>query len=294
MNPGTVGIFSFHSGGKLYIDNMKSWKSILIIILAWVLVGLISSWRTFSLAGEPGGMQGFLRQTIVGLPGWIIWAAATPFIYWLSGRLPVKGKQAPVSMMIQVVSAVIYAFIYIAVFLLLENFLGVGLRISSQFISRYLQYATDHFFTLAMLFLALSVIFYFLRNYEEKQGRLAGNFLNSILVKTRYGYVLVEIERFQYVRDSAKKVLFHTGRRKHLTRDMVEIDPESIVEERRYDPQRQIVIDLGKIRRANKVGGGDYHFYIGYSHQLILNPQLYHLLKAWLPRPVPSRKAEYF
>lgn len=257
-------------------------------------MGLVSSWRVYSLQGYPLGESGFIRQLIIGLPGWILWAAATPFIYWLSGLLPFTIKTWPKSLLLQIISATLFSFAYIAFFLLLENFLGVGLRLSPDFKQRYLSYAQSHYFAVFLLYTGVAFLFYFFRSLNIGSSKKGKEFLNSILVKTRYGYVLVEIERFQYVRNAVKKVLFHTGRRKHLSREMVEIDPTSIVEERKYDPQRQIVIDLGKIRRADQIGENKFHFYIGYSHQLILEPELFRLLKAWLPSPRKREKAEYF
>lgn len=272
---------------------MKSWKITVVIIVVWILVGIVSSWRIFSQGGFPAGEAGFIRQLIVGLPGWVLWAAATPVIYWLGGKLPLTTLRTTRNITLLLISGVLFLFTYIALFLLFENFLGVSLNFSESFILRYQNYLKAHYLTILLLYFAVLALFYIFRALDPS-GRSSEGFRNSILVKTRYGYVLVEIIRFQYVRNAKKRVLFHTGRRRHMTREMVEIDPTTIVEEKKYDPERKIVINLGNIRRAVRVGEGDYHFYIGYSHQLILDSKLFNLLKAWLPTPDPREKAEYF
>jgi hypothetical protein len=263
---------------------MKTWKSILTIFVVWTAVAVAVTVRLHS--EDPDG-SGFLNLFMRGAPSWTLWALATPIIFFLADTFPLARGKAAESLIIQAFISALFILLYSFAISVLDGILSGTITDQGVLTRGFTQNVSGHWYFILMLYWVITAVAYLSKYlYSEIKTAKFSPFDNAILVKTRYGFVLVEIEKFQYVKGAGKKVMFHTGRSKHLNRQRIELKMGQLVEQQRYRPDRRIVIDLEKINKAEQTGSDTYVYHIGLSHELIFNQEMYMKLGGWLPTPV--------
>jgi hypothetical protein len=261
---------------------MKLLKSLSVGVFIWLAIGIAVAARISWQSGTSNYLDIFSQS----LPSWFIWAFATPLIFLISKKLPIAGDKLAASITLQLLFGVAFILLYSAVFSLVDTTINGSILKSDSLMETIKTNAAQHYQFIAILWGLTTAVAYTVIYIRDRPQPLAQKkFENTILIKTKFGFVLVEIEHFQYTKGGTKKIMFHTGDTKHLDRNRVEQSKGALVEEHRYMPERQIVIDLSKIRRADHVAINKYIFYIGYSHELTFNEQIYQALGGWLPRP---------
>lgn len=269
---------------------VKSWFKLLLIVLVWVGIAVLISARVYFVQGGRGG-ESFVELLMAQLPGWLLWAAATPLIFWTAKKFPFSNPATALG--VQVIFSLFFIALYSVTFVAVDTALsGKAIELDSLADSAITNLRAHWLFILAIYWIVAAVAYGFRLSFARKPPG-PERFENSILIKTNYGFVLVEIEKFQYVKGGGKRIMFHTtGRSRHLDRNREALARGKIVEESRYRPDRRIVIDLGKIRRAEQTGPDRYLFHIGYSHEIYLNQDYYRKLGGWLPTPVITYKKD--
>lgn len=249
----------------------------LLLLTAAILLG--------KLLHQSGAIT--LKTVLLALPIWLFWLLHAPIVWWLSGKMKLTGPLAAITITTLLLYGLLVASAFTVIVIALDrpHDLAKALRgFPARFTSSY---------PFAFLVYFANVVFaYFFRFLENSgSGRTAtASYENSILVKTSFGYVLVEIESFKYVKDGDRKILFETGRSTPLNRQRVRIPEGRLVEADKYRNDRNIVINLANIRRAVKRSDDEYVFFIGFSHELHLNAEMYRKLGGWLPRPALEQK----
>jgi hypothetical protein len=252
--------------------------------VVWTAVAVAVTVRLHSQ--DPGSI-GFLDLFIRGAPSWILWALATPLLFFLADEFPLSRGKAAESLIIQAFISALFIPLYSFSISALDGILSGTISDQGAFIKGFTRNISGHwYFILALYWVITAVAYLSIYLYSEIKPAKSLPFDNAILVKTRYGFVLVEIEKFQYVKGAGKKVMFHTGRSKHLNRQRTELKKGQLVEQQRYRPDRRIVIDLEKISKAEQTGPDTFVYYIGLSHELLFNREMYMKLGGWLPTPV--------
>ena len=264
---------------------MKLWVKIVIIVTVWVTIAIVVSARMYYQ--QEGGDQPFTDILVSGLPSWLLWAAGTPIIFRLAGALPLSKKKWLSSIIIQIVCCALFLFAYLFAITFLDGIVSGNPVDQERFIEVVRQNLANHWHFILIIYwvvLAIAYVSHYIGSTRPVSSEQ--EYENSILVKTTYGFVLVEIEDFQYVKDGGKKIMFHTGRSTHLNRQRAVIEKGTLVEQEHYRPERRIVIDLAKIKRAEQVGPDEFVYYIGFSHELRFHRKMYMQLGGWLPTPV--------
>jgi hypothetical protein len=252
-----------------------------VLLLVTAVLLLLKVWH------QSGKLS--LNLLLQNWPIWFFWLAVVPVIWWLSGLLKVKGPLAAISFLAQVLVGFIIPMLFVALIVLLER---SGHSISSgSFLRAYSTAFQNNIGFALFIHWSNTILAYVIRFIASgnKSKPVMGRYDNSILVKTSFGYVLVEITSFKYVKDGGRKILFETDRSTPLNRQRHQLKG-TLVEENKYRNDRNIVIDLAKIRRAAKRGEDEYVFFVGFSHEIHLNKEMYLKLGGWLPRPVIEKK----
>jgi hypothetical protein len=243
------------------------------------------------LVGKIWHQYGSFTASILtaNIPLLLFWLAVSGILWWLTSILSLNGPFAAISFLSHLVSSFIILFLF-SVLLLYLNSNG-KVQITSSLLQALRPILLDQMLFSMFLYWSNTSIAYAIRYFyhSAENQKKHESYENSILIKTSFGYVLVEIESFKYVKDGDRKILFETDRSTPLNRERIKIPEGNLVEENKYRNDRSIVIDLAKIRRAVQRGVDEYVFFIGFSHELHLNAQMYKKLGGWLPRPVLDR-----
>jgi hypothetical protein len=265
---------------------MRSLINGLVIVVAWISVAALVSLRLHLQQGDAG--PGWPALFAAAVPSWLLWAAATPLIFFIARIFRPTRDRLPEAIAGQLIAAGLFTISYTFVFTLLDGLFSRSGLSPSVLVPRFSDHLAKHW-PFILLVYAIVTIIAWLRAWFLEPGvkEDMDEFDNAILVTTRNGKVLVEIEKFQYVAGGGKRIMFHTGRTKELTRARVAREVgEKLVGQERYRPERRIVVDLGKIRKGEMTGPNEYIFRIGFSHQLKFGRDMYEKLGGWLPRPV--------
>lgn len=255
----------------------------------WMFVVLLMLFTALLFAAKAWHQRGELDigAVLASLPLWLFWLLAVPVIWWLTGRFKLSGSYAALSFVVQILISLAFLFLFAALVVMLKVFSG-GAAPSGDYTGLLVSSLQSQFVFALFVYWSNTLLAYLIRHFLQrgKGESIAERYENAILVKTSFGYVLVEIESFKYVKGGGRKILFETNRSTPYNRQRMEITSGRLVQESRYRTDRNIVIDLAKIRRAVIRGKDDYVFFIGYSHELHLNQEMYKKLGGWLPRPV--------
>jgi len=221
------------------------------------------------------------------VPAWLFWMSVVPLVWLLCRHFPLSGVKGLLSLLVHVLVSCLVLVLFSLFVIFFEQrqpSSGWVEQLQRQLLPVIQQQAV---YSLFMYWTNAALGYLCILLTSGKKARAPKEtYENSILIKTNFGYVLVEIESFQYVRGGDRKIMFHTGRSTPLNRQRVRIVDGSLVAENRYQAERRIVIDLAKIRRAVKRGEQEHVFFIGFSHEVKLNAEMYRKLGGWLPRPV--------
>lgn len=266
--------------------GLRFFVDAVLVIIVWAAVAALVSLRLYLQQGAGSGPWWPLFQA--ALPSWMLWAAATPLIFHLARRFRPSRNTLPKALAGQVIACGLFTVIWTFAFTLMDNLMAGGGISPDRLIPRFTDHFLKHWPFIALVYAVVTVIAWLRATLlsPDSQAEMSG-FENAILVTTRSGKVLVEIEKFQYVAGGGKRIMFHTGRTKEITRSRVAREVgEKLVGQERYRPDRRIVVDLAKIRKGEMLGPNEFLFRIGFSHQLKFNREMYEKLGGWLPRPV--------
>lgn len=94
--------------------------------LLWVIAALFTSTLLYLKTLEAGGGDSWGKLFLIQLLVWNVWGALSPLIFWLGKRFRIDKQSYYKGLLIHVVFAFCIVLMYLAIYSVIWNFLGVG------------------------------------------------------------------------------------------------------------------------------------------------------------------------
>lgn len=98
----------------------------IVIYLFWVVAALFTSTQLYLKTLEAGGSDSWLKLFLIQFLVWNIWAGLSPLIFWLGKRFRIDRQSYYGGLFLHIVFAVTIVLLYLAVYSLIWNYLGIG------------------------------------------------------------------------------------------------------------------------------------------------------------------------
>ncbi|MEM9648151.1 MAG: histidine kinase [Bacteroidota bacterium] len=101
-------------------------KRHIAIYSIWVLAALFTSTQLYLKTLDAGNGDGWLKLFLIQLLVWSVWGGLSPIIFWLGKRYRIDKQTYYSGLALHLLFAVALVVLYLAIYSLLWNFLGVG------------------------------------------------------------------------------------------------------------------------------------------------------------------------
>ncbi|MEL6974901.1 MAG: histidine kinase [Bacteroidota bacterium] len=105
---------------------LRAKRTQIIIYLLWVVAALFTSTQLYLKTLEAGGSDTWGKLFLIQFLVWNIWAGLSPLIFWLGKRFRIDRQTYYGGLLLHIVFAVVIVLMYLAVYSLIWNFLGIG------------------------------------------------------------------------------------------------------------------------------------------------------------------------
>ncbi|SHH06210.1 sensor histidine kinase [Flagellimonas flava] len=101
-------------------------KRHIAIYSIWVLAALFTSTQLYLKTLDAGNGDGWLKLFLIQLLVWSVWGGLSPIIFWLGKRYRIDKQTYYSGLALHLLFAVALVLLYLAIYSLLWNFLGIG------------------------------------------------------------------------------------------------------------------------------------------------------------------------
>ncbi|MEO1485997.1 MAG: histidine kinase [Bacteroidota bacterium] len=105
---------------------LQTKRTRIIIYLFWVVAALFTSTQLYLKTLEAGGSDTWGKLFFIQFLVWNVWAGFSPLIFWLGKRFRIDRQTYYGGLFLHIVFAVIIVLMYLALYSLIWNFLGIG------------------------------------------------------------------------------------------------------------------------------------------------------------------------
>ncbi|MEM8762963.1 MAG: histidine kinase [Bacteroidota bacterium] len=105
---------------------LQSKRTQIVIYLFWVVAALFTSTQLYLKTLEAGGSDTWGKLFLIQFLVWNIWAGLSPLIFWLGKRFRIDRQTYYGGLLLHIVFAIAIVLMYLAIYSLIWNFLGIG------------------------------------------------------------------------------------------------------------------------------------------------------------------------
>ncbi|MEO1548661.1 MAG: hypothetical protein AAFU74_18090, partial [Bacteroidota bacterium] len=105
---------------------LQAKRTQVVIYLFWVVAALFTSTQLYLKTLEAGGSDTWGKLFLIQFLVWNIWAGLSPLIFWLGKRFRIDRQTYYGGLLLHIVFAVAIVLMYLALYSLIWNFLGIG------------------------------------------------------------------------------------------------------------------------------------------------------------------------
>lgn len=96
------------------------------LYLIWVVAALFTSTQLYLKTLEAGGTESWSKLFFIQFLVWSVWGALSPLIFWLGKQFRIDRQTYYRGILVHIVFAVLIVLVYLAIYSLIWNFLGIG------------------------------------------------------------------------------------------------------------------------------------------------------------------------
>ncbi len=150
---------------------LRAHRTKIAIYLIWVVAALFTSTQLYLKTLQVNGTDSWGKLFFIQFIVWNIWGALSPLIFWLGKRFRIDRQTYYGGLFIHVAFAIIIVLVYLALYSLVWNFLGVGSFSKAAFVAYFKVFFLNLFHWHFFIYMAIIGLAHAIQYQKELKQR---------------------------------------------------------------------------------------------------------------------------